>query len=220
MHRGRRPLRRTAGRRDERQRFLIYCEGELTEVTYLKGIRRELRASTVAIELGREHGEPYRLVKSAINHQRWAPHRAQDRFEAYDQVWCVFDVEAPQPQPRLDAAVELARRHNVRCAISNPCFELWLLLHFQNRHPTAYLSTADACQRLEACGCGYRRRAKALDYDMLQSRRRQAHGRAVRLDQLQQATPAVRDRNPWTSVHLLVEALFDRAGPGGTGQAS
>jgi hypothetical protein len=42
MSRGERPLRRTYGAREERQRFLVYCEGELTEITYFKGIRREL----------------------------------------------------------------------------------------------------------------------------------------------------------------------------------
>lgn len=144
---------------------MIYCEGELTEVSYFKGVRRELRAGTVQIEIGREHGEPYGLVEEAIDHQRHAPERESDRFERYDQVWCVFDVEAPQPHPKLDAALQLAEKHDVRCAVSNPCFELWLTLHV--RDPTGYVTTDEAGRVPEACGCGYRRRAKQLDDDSL-----------------------------------------------------
>lgn len=217
MTRHRRPLRRRVGTREERQRFLIYCEGELTEVSYLKGVRRELRAGTVQIELGRVHGEPYGLVQSAINHQRVAPTRQQDRHEQYDQVWCVFDVEQP-PHPRLDQAVQLAAKNDVYCAISNPCFELWLLLHFRDQG--AFLTAAEAAQRLAACDCGYSRRTKNVNYDTVRSRRLDAHQRAGMLDQRHRDKPAIRDRNPWTSVHVLVTALFDRAGPDGGPQAS
>lgn len=209
MSRGERPLRRTYGAREERQRFLVYCEGELTEITYFKGIRRELRAATVQIEIGSHHGEPHGLVRRAIAHQRLAPRRARDRFEVYDQVWCVFDVESPQPHPRLDDALHLARRFGVQCAVSNPCFELWLLLHF--REQTGHLTTAEACKLLAACPCGYRTTAKQLDYDSLRVHREHASERAERLDVRTATAPTVRDRNPWTSVHALVDALYANA---------
>jgi hypothetical protein len=205
-----RPLRRRYGRRSEYQRFLIYCEGELTEVSYFKGVRRELHAATVSIQIGRAHGEPYRLVDEAIEHQRRAPTREQDRYEAYDQVWCVFDVEAPRPHPRLIDALALARRHGVHCAVSNPCFELWLMLHFKEQ--AGYLTTDEACRRLEACGCGYRRQAKQLDYQLLRDRRRVAHGRAEQLHERYRGEQSIISRNPWTSLHVLVDALFRNAG--------
>lgn len=71
-----RPLKRRDGSRPERQRFLIYCEGSVTEEWYIKGLKRELRAGTVAIKIGAEHGEPYQLVKAAIEHKRRAPQQA------------------------------------------------------------------------------------------------------------------------------------------------
>lgn len=117
MRRQTKPLRRGYGRREERQRFLIYCEGELTEITYFKGVRRELRASTVRLEIVAGRGEPYGLVEKAVDHQRRAPRSEADGFEPYDQVWCVFDVEAPRPHARLAAALALARRNRVHCAI-------------------------------------------------------------------------------------------------------
>lgn len=149
------------------------------------------------------------MVRQAIDHQRRAPNRERDRFEAYDQVWCVFDVEAPQPHPKLDAALRLASKHKVRCAVSNPCFELWLLLHFRDQFD--YLTTADASRRLASCGCGYSPRAKHVDYASLEHSRLAAYDRAVRLDQRHDDGAAVQGRNPWTSVHTLVDALFSMA---------
>ena len=59
-----------------------------------------------------------------------------------DEVWCLFDVEWPRNHPDLDKAVEHARRNDVSLAISNPCFELWLALHFDSH--TAWIDTKDA----------------------------------------------------------------------------
>lgn len=208
MPRQHKPLRRGYGRRVERQRFLIYCEGELTEITYFKGVRRELRASTVRLEIVAGRGEPHGLVEKAVDHQRRAPRSEADGFEPYDQVWCVFDVEAPRPHARLAAALALARRNRVHCAISNPCFELWLLLHFQDQ--TGYLTTEDACDRLGRCPCGYSGRTKRLDYEALRGQRAQAVTRAALLDRKNDGE-AVELRNPWTSVHVLVDTLFAQA---------
>lgn len=44
---------------------------------------------------------------------------------AFDEVWCVFDVD----QFDMGEAGRRARKAGVELAVSNPCFELWLLLH-------------------------------------------------------------------------------------------
>lgn len=56
--------------------------------------------------------------------------------DEFDDVWCVFDVDEFQD---VTPAVALAERNAIGVAVSNPCFELWLLLHF-DRH-TAYCSS-------------------------------------------------------------------------------
>jgi hypothetical protein len=206
VNRSDKPLRRRYGDRAERQRFLIYCEGSVTEDRYFKELRRELRAATVEIKLGRCHGEPYRLVEEAIEHQRCAPQRADDRYESYDQDWCVFDVEAPQPHPRLAEATRLADRHGIRCATSNPCFELWLFLHFQPHN--RYVTTDAMCRLLEGCRCGYGRDSKRFDFAMLQQRRPMAHEHARQLHERHGSTPDIVNRNSWTSVDTLVDELF------------
>jgi hypothetical protein len=43
----------------------------------------------------------------------------------YDQVWCVLDVDDFD----FTKALLTAEREGINLAISNPCFEVWLLLH-------------------------------------------------------------------------------------------
>ena len=54
--------------------------------------------------------------------------RQRDSYLAFDEVWCVHDVD---DHPRLDEARIMARDNDISLAVSNPCFELWLLLHFR-----------------------------------------------------------------------------------------
>ncbi|HBF80999.1 MAG TPA: hypothetical protein DD420_14035 [Streptomyces sp.] len=90
---------------------------------------RYLRALPVQICMGGEHGEPKSVVRAAIEHKKRAAHSPQDRWTEYDQVWCVIDVEAPTPHSSLSDALRLAERHGIEVALTNPCFELWILLH-------------------------------------------------------------------------------------------
>lgn len=199
------PLDRKSGSRQQKQRFLLYCEGAVTEGAYFKGLRSELRSKGVTIKLGNTSGEPLGLVQDAIAHQERAPRSREDGFESYDHVWCVFDVEAPRPHPTLEQALRRADADGVRCAISNPCFELWLLLHFAD-HP-AYLTTEDACRKLEAHPCGYARPGKSLRYADVQHLCDSAIQRAQALASCNESSSPVVDRNPWTSVWQLVHEL-------------
>jgi hypothetical protein len=201
------PLGRVGSTRPEQRRFLIYCEGEQTEDQYFKGLRNELRALPVTVCIGGAHGEPRSLVKAAVAHKERAPRSAADRYTAYDEVWCVVDVEAPRPHPSLDDALVLARRGGVRGAVTNPCFELWLLLHL--RDVTAHQTSEAAQAALEReAGCGYTAKRKHLDYDALVGpgavRHADARKRAVAL---RARNADGRRANPWTNVDELVEIL-------------
>ena len=52
--------------------------------------------------------------------------RRKHSFEAHDQVWAVFDRDE---HPHFNEAVELCRNHGIGVGRSNPCFEVWLVLH-------------------------------------------------------------------------------------------
>jgi hypothetical protein len=112
--------RRPSGR--NRRTVLVYCGAPRTEPDYLKGLRRHLRSSAVTLKVRGKGVAPIQLVGAA------AAYRDQ-RPGAFDEVWCVTDVDEFDVPP---AMVE-ARRQRVHLAVSNPCFKLWLLLHHADR---------------------------------------------------------------------------------------
>lgn len=154
-----------------------------------------------AIVVGAAHGEPLGLVRAAVAHQQ----RARLEGDAFDEVWCVMDVENPAPHPSLEEALRLARRNRIRCALSNPCFELWLILHFDDQQ--AWLTSDQACRQAESLPIGYDRSSKSFHYEKLNDCRPTAIDRARRLDSLYDADYDVRGKNPWTAIQQLVEVL-------------
>ncbi|MFC8047858.1 RloB family protein [Nocardia sp. NPDC057353] len=116
----------------------MYVEGVSTEPEYIDALKRLPELSgpvSVDIAIEEAGATPMRLVESACADKR----RADLDIDHY---WCVFDVESPQPHPHLERARRKARDNGVRLAISNPCFELWLVLH--HRQHSRHLSTDQA----------------------------------------------------------------------------
>ncbi|MFJ7996681.1 RloB family protein [Streptomyces sp. NPDC096310] len=115
--------RRGPVRRSSRT-LLVVCGGKETERQYLQGLRDHLRNPAVAVVVRGKACSPTQLVAYA---------RGQRDLNrgGYDEVWCVFDVDE---YPDVAAAADAARRHGIKVAVSNPCFELWLLLHFTDHH--------------------------------------------------------------------------------------
>ena len=130
VHRRRSP--RKVGVRVPRKTLLVFCEGARTEPDYLKALKQEPEIRTRASVRFRKDTigitPPLALVRAAVK----AIDRAGEEKAEIDEVWCLFDVEWPQNHPKLDQTVALAKRRNVQIAVSNPSFELWLALHFQD----------------------------------------------------------------------------------------
>ncbi|MBE1710610.1 RloB domain-containing protein [Mesorhizobium japonicum] len=54
--------------------------------------------------------------------------RDLDSYEERDETWAVFDRDE---HPRFQEAVDLCLQVGIGVARSNPCFEVWLILHFE-----------------------------------------------------------------------------------------
>jgi hypothetical protein len=105
--------------------FLIATEGMKTEPIYFNALKKELEATNrFNIEVSVEgKGIPtLDLVRKVIR-------QVENNHQEYDRVWAVFDKDDFK---NFDDAIYLASQHNVKCAWSNECFELWLLLHFKD----------------------------------------------------------------------------------------
>lgn len=140
--------------------IVIICEGKDTETTYFDNFNSKYTKVDVRIvdknSKGKNKGkatDPENLIKKAViikNNDYDIEEKDGDR------VFCVFDVDINYNnnnalQSKIDEinkAKVLSNKNHIRLAISNPCFEIWYLLHFE--YTTANLKDYDSVkQRLD-----------------------------------------------------------------------
>jgi len=198
--RDRRPARRKP-HLSPKPRILVLCEGERSEPEYLRGFRLAFRNPLVDLEIAKERGVPATLVREAKRLKKEADDEAKrkrDENLRYDQVWIAFDVDE---HPKVAEAVDKARSNGIHVALSNPCFELWLLLHsrespgMQNRHEV---------QRMVGKIDGDR--GKGVDFNRYKDRYGVALERARRLH-TEAESMGEAGRNPTTWFYLLTEEI-------------
>lgn len=205
-------LRRNRPARKPRESILIVCEGEATEPNYFESLWRHIRLATVHVKVVGQGAEIMKVIDAAIRLRADRAEEAQDsaRVTAYDEAWCVVDTERRNDNPSWERGVDRARAKGLKLAWSNPCFEYWLLLHFEpigtsfdgctalgphlRRHIPHYEKSADCFEQLAP------RIPTAID-----------HSKRIHRSQWQN-TPKFIDCNPATTVHELVEKLIDVAG--------
>ena len=199
-------LRRQVAVRTPKRTFLVFCEGEKTEPAYLKALKRDPAVRDVAsvdirIDEETSGSVPLTLVEAAAK----ARARSSGKDGEIDEVLCIFDVERPQNHPNLGGALARARESGVRVAVSNPCFELWLALHFEDQ--TVWLDTA-AATRLRRNLDGTT--GKGLDGETYMPRRAKAARRARALDERHRGngTDFPRD-NPSSGMFRFLDAIED-----------
>lgn len=121
------PFKRNKSQKSPRrkQSILLICEGEVTEFTYFKALKQEYRLQSFTLEF-LFPGGPTSIAQEAVNQKRY-----------YDYVWAVFDRNEHNG---YEQAVQRCHDAGIGVAYSNPCFELWLILHVMemdrvlNRH--------------------------------------------------------------------------------------
>lgn len=125
--------------RQVKPKIYIFCEGEKTEPSYIRAyitfkhpscIRLKKAEQPVNIEKTKKN-TPVQLVDAAIKFSGKSDYKN-------DQVWVVYDRESEHKYPDQlhKAALEQAAKNNIKVALSNVCFEYWLLLHLVNLSPS------------------------------------------------------------------------------------
>lgn len=127
MTRKKKPFRRTSGVRDAKL-IVIASEGEVTERLYFDGLASsaEYSASNVHVEVLRRenrNSDPKALLISLSEFKR----KYTLKFD--DELWVVCDVDR-WGNKKLAEVNRLCKQKGFFVAVSNPCFEIWLLLHF------------------------------------------------------------------------------------------
>lgn len=138
---GRLPRGRSTKKRSRGKRYLIVTNGKVTEKEYferlvdLYGLR-----GRVVIDKGAAGRDPKTLVERAADLKAKEDREARrERFDSWESVWAVTDVDAFS----MFAAQQLARQEAVGLAVSNPCFEVWLIDHM--------IVCPESCSETKAC---------------------------------------------------------------------
>jgi hypothetical protein len=201
---GAHPLKRKVATRRPRKTLVIFCEGERTEPEYLDALKRQPSVHDVAaVDLRVETGKGGSVPRTLVGMAAEARSRALDEEAEIDEFWCVFDVEWPRNHPGLEEAIRQARANGINLAVSNPCFELWLILHF--RAHAAWLDNNQARRlRRQLDGSS----DKGLDAAKYMCLTVDAARRAAELDKLhRQDRTAFPHDNPSSGMHRLLAAV-------------
>ncbi|WP_116135518.1 RloB family protein [Trinickia diaoshuihuensis] len=137
-------LERKPAKRVRKQGLVVYCEGEITEPRYIEAYYASVakRSPITLVGIKRGAGTPDTIVKACIDHDTSS--------DSDTIVWAVFDVDEHQD---LERALDRARRGGIPVSLSDPCIEVWGLLHFRNSN--APLSRHAAQRELRRVMPGY-----------------------------------------------------------------
>lgn len=124
MARNRRTFRRALGQRRYRRIFVIATEGTKTEPSYFAIFNNDSVIHVHCVK-GNDQSSPTRVL--------WRLQQALKRHEvtSMDEAWLVVDKDGWTDE-QLGRLHEWAQEETNRgLALSNPKFEYWLLLHFE-----------------------------------------------------------------------------------------
>jgi len=197
-------LRRKVATRFIRKTLLVFCEGERTEPEYLNALKlepdvREAAAVDIQVAQADSGAVPLTLVKRAIEARR----RAVSENDEVDEFWCVFDVEWPVNHANLPEALALAEANEISLAVSNPCFEVWLILHLKEHG--AWLDNEQAAKLRRQLDSST---DKGLDPAKYMPNVREASARSARLEERHRrdGTSFPHD-NPSSGMHHLIASV-------------
>lgn len=202
-----RNLLRSSSQQSPRWELVIVCEGKNTEPQYFEECVRYYGAGTVRLHVEPAAGVPLTLVKTAIAVRDDLLERYRlngDSFDACFRVWAVFDRDA---HPNVAQALQLAKLFDVDVAFSNPCFELWPLLHLEDFG--AQLHRHALQSKLQSMMPGYDHNDGALiDFELIKHKFPDAYIRARRhnTSREQERNPL---SNPSTTVGVLVRKIIE-----------
>ena len=203
-----RKLARKKGNQPPYPRVLIVTGGEKTEPQYLNKIRTQERIpSAHVVVLDSRYGtEPRQVVEYAADLFR-------ERGREFDRVFAVFDRDDHRTyHDALTMCRDITftndekKRVELSAIPSNPCFELWLLLHYEEIHHLFHRD--EILDKLKQHIPGYQK-ALTGTFALTQATLPEAVPRAKRLQD--RYTPQNDTDGPYTNVDSVVELLLSMA---------
>lgn len=146
-----------------------------------------------------------------------APEHVLNRINEYleefeidegDTFWVVCDCDhwvEPNHIQNLTHLLQQCRQKGIQVALSNPCFELWLLLHFADFPPEDVLTCNEVTNRLRAAAGGYDKTKVynlQLDDEQVLAAVKRAADKHPSLEEI--------PKQLQTAVHLIIQSLITK----------
>lgn len=137
----RRKFQRPLGQRRYRKLFVIAVEGAKTEPQYFATLNNQQSVIRVNCLKGKHDSSPPQVLR------RMQDHLKKEALKKSDEAWLVVDKDqwTNGQLAQLNGWSQVA--DNYGFALSNPKFEYWLLLHFEDG--TGIASSQDCSDRLK-----------------------------------------------------------------------
>lgn len=136
--------RRNINSRKSKKVILVAFEGKnKTENNYFSNYRLRDKDYIIKLVPGNET-DPINLVNKTIVKVK----ELGLNLEENDRAYCIFDTDLDERKNmQIIKARKLAKKYHIIMITSNPCIELWFLLHFE--YTTAWLSNNDVINKLK-----------------------------------------------------------------------
>lgn len=214
----RRSRRKNASPRKTTTRYsgdivLIICEGTQTEPNYLTELKDYLSLDQAAIHIVASDGS---APNSVVKHAKEAIEKACNKGNPYSKVYCVIDKDQ---HPTYSSALQTIKDFNesvsedcetIICPIpSVPCFEYWILMHYERTTRSFGTSGHSPCGQLISTALrthvdGYTKADRAFAKKIIAEKLEDARQNSAAT---YKAAQSAGTDDPSTKMHFLVDEL-------------
>lgn len=199
MPRNRRPLDREGGRVRDASLIVIASEDTYAVKHYLAKFLTK-RVQFIVLPTAGGRSSPAAVLERLDQYQR------QYEIGEGDEFWVCIDLDHWAQDNHISNLLLVQQRcrqkQGYRLAISHPCFDLWILLHFQDPPSGGFRDCEDVAKVLRGIIPGYDKKSiEQLPISVEQVE--QAIERAKGLPDGESLAPS----GPTTQMHLILESL-------------
>jgi hypothetical protein len=202
MPRKKRPLDRDSGVVRDASLVIIACEDTYSVKQYFARFRTR-KVQFIVLPTQDGHSSPRNVMA------RLDAFKDEVATEDGDLLWVCIDTDhwsQANHIANLSEVLQECRQKRYDVAISNPCFELWLLLHFQEYRQSGAVSCGDIVVELRRAVGGYQKDKCAR----LAIEPSQVHLAMVRARKMDRNPDEILPSCPTTRIYRLIEILQER----------
>jgi len=176
--------KRTAKGKKINPTLFIFCEGESEEI-YIRYLRNKYRLPVEIVPRILKNRISERLIREKL--------RNSPRHEK-DQIFLMYDIDVVGFHAKL---LEIQKNLDSELLLSNPCFELWYILHYCSQ--PSEISTEHCLRRINALCSNYLKGS-------ISSKLKEKLDIKVQ-DAIKRAKKLELHKNPSTNIYKFIEKL-------------